>query len=96
MVALASSGHSGSTVRRGLRRRIGVVLGEFLGPAGELEGNAIRIMGTGVLTFHFGPKAAEGFFHEFSGWVMFVVSLACLYLVHRAMRLISPVKAKLS
>src|SRR5882757_6743924 len=44
MAVLASSGNSGSTVRRGLRRRIGVVLGEFLGTAGELEGNAIRIM----------------------------------------------------
>jgi hypothetical protein len=28
-----------------------------------------------------------GFFHEFSGWVIFMVSLALLYLVHRAMSL---------
>jgi hypothetical protein len=29
-----------------------------------------------------------GFFHEFSGWVIFMVSLACMLLVHGAMRLI--------
>jgi hypothetical protein len=33
------------------------------------------------------PEKALGFFHEFSGWVMFVVSLCCLYLIHRIMRL---------
>ena len=26
-----------------------------------------------------------GFFHEFSGWVMFLVSLGCLFIVHLAM-----------
>jgi exosortase len=58
--------------------------------------NVARIVGTGLCVQYWDPDKALGFFHEFSGWVMFVVSLACLYLVHRAMRLISPVKAKLS
>jgi exosortase len=58
--------------------------------------NVARIVGTGLCVQYWDPEKALGFFHEFSGWVMFVVSLACLYLVHRAMRLISPVKAKLS
>jgi len=40
--------------------------------------NALRIMGTGVLTYHFGPKAAEGFLHVFSGWMVFVVALLLL------------------
>jgi len=44
--------------------------------------NAIRIMGTGVLTYRFGPKAAEGFFHEFSGWVIFVASLVLMFAAH--------------
>jgi exosortase len=57
--------------------------------------NVARIVGTGLCVQYWDPEKALGFFHEFSGWVMFVVSLACLYLVHRAMRLISPVKAKL-
>src|SRR5579859_7308517 len=44
--------------------------------------NAIRIMGTGVLTYRFGPAAAEGFFHEFSGWVIFVASLILMFTCH--------------
>jgi exosortase len=58
--------------------------------------NVARIVGTGLCVQYWDPEKALGFFHEFSGWVMFVVSLACLFLVHRAMGLISPVKAKLS
>jgi len=54
--------------------------------------NVFRIVGTGLCVQYWDPDKALGFFHEFSGWVMFVISLACLYLVHRAMRLISPPK----
>lgn len=56
--------------------------------------NVARIVGTGLCVQYWDPEKALGFFHEFQGWVMFVVSLGCLYVVHRAMRLISPVKAK--
>jgi exosortase len=35
--------------------------------------NSIRIFVTGVLSYKFGQKAAEGFFHEFSGWVVFLL-----------------------
>jgi len=58
--------------------------------------NVARIVGTGLCVQYWDPEKALGFFHEFSGWVMFVISLGCLYLVHRVMRLISPVKAKIS
>jgi len=58
--------------------------------------NVMRIVGTGLCVQYWDPDKALGFFHEFSGWVMFVISLACLYLVHRAMRLIFPVKATAS
>jgi len=44
--------------------------------------NAIRVMGTGVLTYRFGPAAAEGFFHEFSGWIIFVAALAIMFACH--------------
>jgi exosortase len=54
--------------------------------------NAARITGTGLCVQYWDPDKAMGFFHEFSGWVMFVVSLACLYLVHQAMNLFSPRK----
>jgi len=48
--------------------------------------NAIRIMGTGVLTYHFGPKAAEGFFHEFSGWVIFLAALILMFVSHSILK----------
>jgi exosortase len=48
--------------------------------------NAIRIVGTGFLTYHFGPKAAEGFFHEFSGWIVFLVSLVLMFVCHLILR----------
>ncbi len=49
--------------------------------------NAARITGTGLCVQYWDPDKAMGFFHEFSGWVMFVISLSCLYVVHRVMRL---------
>jgi len=48
--------------------------------------NAIRIMGTGFLTYHFGAKAAEGFFHEFSGWIIFLAALVLMFLCHLILR----------
>ena len=44
--------------------------------------NALRIFGTGLCVQYWDPDKAVGFFHEFSGWLMFLVSLACLYLIH--------------
>lgn len=49
--------------------------------------NAARIFGTGLCVQYWDPQKAVGFFHEFSGWLMFVVTLGCLYLVHSAMLL---------
>jgi exosortase len=49
--------------------------------------NAARIFGTGLCVQYWDPAKAVGFFHEFSGWLMFLVSLFLLYLVHNAMRL---------
>ena len=50
--------------------------------------NAIRIVGTGLCVQYWDPDKALGFFHEFSGWVIFVVSLVFLYMVHRLISLI--------
>ena len=41
--------------------------------------NALRIVGTGLLGYFWDPAKAEGFFHEFQGWVIFVISLAMLF-----------------
>ncbi len=51
--------------------------------------NSARIFGTGLCVQYWDPDKALGFFHEFSGWLIFVVSLGFLYLVHRAMHLFS-------
>jgi exosortase len=48
--------------------------------------NALRIMGTGLLGYYWNPDKAEGFFHEFSGWVIFVASILLLLAVHAALR----------
>jgi exosortase D (VPLPA-CTERM-specific) len=40
--------------------------------------NGLRIALVGVMYPFFGPKVAEGFFHDFSGWFIFMVSLGIL------------------
>lgn len=47
--------------------------------------NALRIMGTGLLGQYWDPDKAQGFFHEFSGWLIFVLSVVMLFAVHRLM-----------
>jgi exosortase/archaeosortase family protein len=49
--------------------------------------NSFRIVGTGLLVQYWDPEKAEGFFHLFSGWLIFVISLLLLFLTHRVMRL---------
>jgi exosortase/archaeosortase family protein len=53
-----------------------------------IAANGLRILGTGLCVQYWDPDKALGFFHEFSGWVVFLVSLTCLFLVHRAISLI--------
>jgi len=45
--------------------------------------NSFRIFGTGLLVQYWDPEKAEGFFHAFSGWLIFVVSLTLLFTLHR-------------
>lgn len=47
--------------------------------------NALRIVGTGLCVQYWDPEKAMGFFHEFSGWLMFLFSLLLVYLLQRAM-----------
>ena len=53
-----------------------------------IAANVARIVGTGLCVQYWDPQKALGFFHDFQGWLMFLVSLACLYAVHSAMNLI--------
>lgn len=49
--------------------------------------NSFRIVGTGLLVQYWDPAKAQGFFHEFSGWLIFVISLLMLYALHRVVRI---------
>lgn len=42
--------------------------------------NGLRIASVGILYQFWGPAVAEGFFHDFSGWFIFMASLAFLLL----------------
>jgi exosortase len=43
--------------------------------------NALRVSGTGVLAHYYGTQIADGFFHSFSGWVIYVVAFLMLFAV---------------
>lgn len=45
-----------------------------------LVANAFRIWTTGVLAHGIGPQAADGFYHTFAGWLVFVVAWILLSL----------------
>jgi exosortase/archaeosortase family protein len=44
-------------------------------------------VGTGLLVQYWDPDKAQGFFHAFSGWLIFLISLLMLYLVHEFLRI---------
>ncbi|HEX8558573.1 MAG TPA: exosortase [Pyrinomonadaceae bacterium] len=41
--------------------------------------NAARVSGTGILARYYGTEVADGFFHEFSGWVIYVAAFLLLF-----------------
>ena len=48
--------------------------------------NGLRITGTGIAAHYFGPSAASGFLHAFSGLAVFVTSLLMLVVLANGMR----------
>lgn len=71
---------------------LGIVFGYFVDPRGWMRtlialatipiavvANGLRVSGTGIAAHYYGAAAAEGFLHEFSGWLVFVVSLSLLF-----------------
>ena len=82
---------------------LGIVYGYFVDPRSwvrwviamatvpvAIVTNGLRVAGTGVGAHYFGPAVAEGFFHEFSGWLIFVSAFVILLALHRALVWISP------
>jgi len=56
--------------------------------------NGFRIFGTGVLVQYWDADKALGFFHEFSGWLVFVVSMFLLFLIHKTFAIASKIHAR--
>jgi exosortase len=48
--------------------------------------NGLRVAGTGIAAHYIGPAAATGFFHSFSGWLVFMTSFAMLLVVAKAVK----------
>jgi len=48
--------------------------------------NGLRVVGTGLVADLWDPQKAEGFFHTFSGWVIFVIAMVMLFSVDHFMR----------
>jgi exosortase len=48
-----------------------------------IAANCMRIVGAGLLVQYWNPDKAEGFFHTFSGWFMFLFSVALLFSVRQ-------------
>jgi exosortase len=84
---------------------LGIVFGYFVDPRPWMRtlialatipiavfANGVRVAGTGIAAHYYGAAAAEGFLHEFSGWLIFVVSFALLFAVQRALARLLPVK----
>jgi exosortase len=67
------------------QRWVRYVLAVFMVPIAIVT-NAIRILVAGILAHRFGPAAAEGFLHEFSGWAIFLVALVLLFGSHWILR----------
>jgi len=41
--------------------------------------NAFRVSGTGVLAHYYGTEVADGFFHSFSGWAVYIAAFILLF-----------------
>ncbi|MFY9619524.1 MAG: exosortase [Pyrinomonadaceae bacterium] len=58
--------------------------------------NAGRVSGTGVLAHYYGTKVADGFFHSFSGWVIYLVAAALLFATGWALDRVAPLFKRFS
>jgi exosortase len=52
--------------------------------------NGLRVAGTGIAAHYYGRAAAEGFFHEFAGWMVFVVAFLMMFAIMRVMLWVAP------
>jgi exosortase len=52
--------------------------------------NGMRVASAGVAAHNYGPSGAEGLFHEFSGWLVFVVAFLMMFGLQRLLQRFVP------
>ena len=50
----------------------------------------MRVAGTGIAAHEIGPAAAQGFFHEFSGWLVFVAAFTLMLGIQQVISRLAP------
>jgi exosortase/archaeosortase family protein len=55
--------------------------------------NAFRVSGTGILAHYYGTAVADGFFHSFSGWAIYIVAFILLFGVGMILDRFKPARA---
>ena len=82
---------------------LGIVYGYFIDPRPTarafialttipiaIVANGLRVAGTGIAAHYYGREVADGFFHTFSGWLVFVFAFAMLFVVVYAVQRLVP------
>jgi exosortase len=82
---------------------LGVVYGYFMDPRPWVRmlivasavpvaifANGARVAGTGMAAHWIGPEAADGFFHEFSGWIVFVFAFIMILVLQQFITRLAP------
>ena len=65
----------GSFIRRSMMVILAVPLAFFV--------NILRVLGTGILASYYGSRVAQGFLHDFSGIVVFLIGFILFFLISR-------------
>lgn len=52
--------------------------------------NGARVAATGMAAEWIGPDSAQGFFHEFSGWIVFIFAFAMILAIQRLIVKVAP------
>jgi exosortase len=82
---------------------LGIVYGYFMDPRTWVRvlivasaipvailANGARVAGTGMAAHWIGKEAAEGFFHEFSGWIVFIFAFVLILIFQRVIARFAP------
>jgi exosortase len=86
---------------------LGIIYGYFTDPRGwvrcaialatipiAIVTNGMRVAGTGIAAHYYGEEAATGFFHDFSGWLVFVVAFVLLFVAVQLLMLVAKTAAQ--